>query len=353
MVRDACARKPLTRGQGRPGPPSVHVGPLLSISRLAGGESGQAEQAHEALSTIRSIIPYQAASIAVWDPLTQEHRTKVNDGYPEAVAAHLNGRFVQSDELYRIMRTQDPLPLRWQDVPFDYRERHSARSVFIPAGFNEGTSVLLLSQDNRYTGILHVSVDSRRGITDEAVASLAWLQTLLSPIVDELGSWSRLVHRISPASSAIMIAASGAAVDMPDHEWAWLPHERDALVKSVLANWPALKSGTSRLLWRSSSGRWFKLWLQGLQPGVLLLIEEQEEGAPHSLTDREMAVVAGIAAGQSNQQLASALGVSVRTVAKHLENIMHKTSATSRTDLCARAYRDGFLALSTELECPV
>lgn len=334
---------PLGRDTQAPHPD--HIACLLSISRLAGSASGPTEKANESLAALRSIVPYQAASISVWDPLTQEHQTRANAGYPGPVTAHLDGPFVRDDELYRMARAQNARPLRWQDVPFDYRERYSARSVFIPTGFDEGTSAPLMSSDNRYTGVLHISVDDRAGINDEAIASLVWLQTLLSPVVDELRSWSRLLERNSPECSAMLISDT-AAVDLPDHPWRWHSQERNALIGTVHRNWRTLERGFTQLLWPTPLGRWMQLWVYRVGSRNMLVIEELLTGPPYTLTEREMAVVAEIASGGSNKQLAARLGVSVRTVAKHIENIMQKTSATSRTELCARAYREGFLMLA-------
>jgi LuxR family maltose regulon positive regulatory protein len=55
------------------------------------------------------------------------------------------------------------------------------------------------------------------------------------------------------------------------------------------------------------------------------------------LTPRELEVLQLMAAGQSNQEIARALVVSVGTVKKHLSNIFGKLDATSRTQAVARA----------------
>lgn len=333
----------LTRRQS---PPADHVASILSMSQAATGTSDQQGQACDVLAAMRSIVPYAAASIVIWDPLTGQHQTLVNDGYPSVVSAHLNGGFVESDELYRFMRTQSPLPLRWKDTPFDYRHRYSARSVFMPAGFDEGMSALLFSADHRYTGVLHLSVENQAGITDDAVASVTWLQTLLSPLVDEFAVWSRLAQRLSPNSSAILIAPSGATADIPDRLWARPANERDDLVAAVMREWARLEHCTSHLLWQSPRGQWLKLWVHRIPSGLLVLVDEQDHRPPYSLTDREVAVIGGVVVGRSNQQMAKGLKISARTVAKHLENIRHKTATASRTELCARALREGFVPLA-------
>src|SRR6266508_3124765 len=59
------------------------------------------------------------------------------------------------------------------------------------------------------------------------------------------------------------------------------------------------------------------------------------------LTDRERAVAALIAQGKSNQEIATALVVSKRTVETHVGNIMAKLGATTRAHVVAWAVMQG------------
>jgi DNA-binding CsgD family transcriptional regulator len=55
------------------------------------------------------------------------------------------------------------------------------------------------------------------------------------------------------------------------------------------------------------------------------------------LTDREIQVVILLAGGLSNAQMAGELGVSERTIAKHLEHVYNKLDVANRTAAVARA----------------
>lgn len=59
------------------------------------------------------------------------------------------------------------------------------------------------------------------------------------------------------------------------------------------------------------------------------------------LTARERDVIQLLAAGRSNQQVARALGISVRTVTVHVSNLLRKTGAASRTEAALWAVRHG------------
>jgi DNA-binding CsgD family transcriptional regulator len=62
-------------------------------------------------------------------------------------------------------------------------------------------------------------------------------------------------------------------------------------------------------------------------------------GPLSALTDREREVLSLVAAGETNRQIATALGISEHTVARHLSNIFDKLGVTSRTAASAFAHK--------------
>ena len=63
--------------------------------------------------------------------------------------------------------------------------------------------------------------------------------------------------------------------------------------------------------------------------------------APLSL--REHQVVVAVVEGLSNDEIASRLGISPKTVESHLRRLFERHGAASRTELATRAIRDGWL----------
>jgi two-component system nitrate/nitrite response regulator NarL len=59
------------------------------------------------------------------------------------------------------------------------------------------------------------------------------------------------------------------------------------------------------------------------------------------LTAREREVLGCLAEGMANKQIATALGISVRTVTVHVSNLLRKTGAASRTEAALWAFRSG------------
>jgi PAS domain S-box-containing protein len=63
----------------------------------------------------------------------------------------------------------------------------------------------------------------------------------------------------------------------------------------------------------------------------------------YGLTFRELAVLHLVAAGESDKEIATVLGISPLTAHKHLANILDKMGAASRTEAGVRALREGLL----------
>ncbi len=62
---------------------------------------------------------------------------------------------------------------------------------------------------------------------------------------------------------------------------------------------------------------------------------------PGGLTKRELEVLAAVAAGESNAEIAASLGISVNTVERHVSNVYRKIDARGRADATAWALRRG------------
>jgi two-component system response regulator NreC len=70
---------------------------------------------------------------------------------------------------------------------------------------------------------------------------------------------------------------------------------------------------------------------------------DKERSAGKELTDREQEVLTHLAEGESNDEIAKALVISPKTVARHRENIMRKLNLHSRAELVRYAIRKGII----------
>jgi DNA-binding NarL/FixJ family response regulator len=64
---------------------------------------------------------------------------------------------------------------------------------------------------------------------------------------------------------------------------------------------------------------------------------------PDRLTERELDVLRLVTQGLRNKEIASRLGITENTAKFHLKNILEKLHAQSRTELAARAVREGLI----------
>jgi DNA-binding NarL/FixJ family response regulator len=94
------------------------------------------------------------------------------------------------------------------------------------------------------------------------------------------------------------------------------------------------------------SGIWQKVLLaQELATSALLALarEEATQGEPYfSLKDREQEVLAYLAQGYTNKDIAQTLFLSVSTVEAHLHNVCGKSGVASRTEAALWAVNNGY-----------
>jgi DNA-binding CsgD family transcriptional regulator len=315
---------------------------LADIGGIISAVPDAEEAAHEVLEAFRRIVPYAAASLQAWNPILGRHETIANVGYPPHAVRHLDTWFVESDEAYLFMRRVDSRPVRWRDMPFDYRRLRSATEFWMPLGFDEGVTTCLYDGHGRYTGNLHLNTDSRKHPTDAAMPALAVLQYLLAGLVNPLRTPAAIARAVNPAANAAIITQTGTAISLPGCSLG--PHLVEGATLVTLASHltDAYTSG-SRFLWRDPLGEWHKVRFEAVAHGVL--VTESPTELPDSLTTRELEILTLVAAGHSNPEIAGMLIIAVKTVAKHVEHLLQKLGCTSRTALATRALRDGLRRL--------
>ena len=125
-------------------------------------------------------------------------------------------------------------------------------------------------------------------------------------------------HRGASAAEVAMPARVLATADMFHTKCESRPH-RQAMSAAEAA---------SALVGEARSGR--------LDPVVVAAVVEvagqrvPDLGNPHGLTDRERQVLALLARGRSIKQVATSLGISVKTADRHVQNIYAKIGVSSR-----------------------
>jgi branched-chain amino acid transport system substrate-binding protein len=112
-----------------------------------------------------------------------------------------------------------------------------------------------------------------------------------------------------------------------------------------------VEAGRDRLVFHwvpSASDDWFCVTLRREQAAPetgQAIVELELVKPPFQLTPRELDILTLVAAGLANENVAARLEISVRTVAKHVENIFRKTDIWSRAGLAGLAVDDGLMRL--------
>jgi DNA-binding CsgD family transcriptional regulator len=92
-----------------------------------------------------------------------------------------------------------------------------------------------------------------------------------------------------------------------------------------------------------------RLYTEGRLLSLDGALQEAIRPAAHEqrgLTPRELDILGGVAAGLSNQRIADAAGVSIRTVHAHLRALFAKLGVTSRSAAVRVAVEEGIITLT-------
>lgn len=170
----------------------------------------------------------------------------------------------------------------------------------------------------------------------EAVEVAAAHQPQVMLLDLELGeeSGTDLIGRLkeaSPQTRVLILSAHGTAHDL---QTAMQAGASGYLMKGVTAG--QLVDGLRRVVAGDAV----------LDPALVPMLVDHLSGpqsAVSALTVREHEVITAVASGRTNAAVARELGISTRTVQKHLENIYQKLGVSSRTELVQYAFRQGLL----------
>jgi DNA-binding NarL/FixJ family response regulator len=124
----------------------------------------------------------------------------------------------------------------------------------------------------------------------------------------------------------------------------------------------AIKAGAQGYLLKNLESRQLRSMLEAVRRGepaitpatAARIIDEfgrrdrEASGGVNRLTERELDVLRLVTAGLRNKEIAQRLRISGNTVKFHLGNILGKLHARSRTELAARALREGLVPPQVE-----
>lgn len=234
------------------------------------------------------------------------------------------------------------------DLPYPAADLRTWAECLIPAGFHEALSVALFDRGRRHVGFLSLLHGSEEAPPLDVRRRLHRLTPVLTRGSDPLRSLAAAARVVRSASAGTVLCCDSTTRPLPGLDGDALLAEsspvitiaRSCVVEGrVFASflWPRggrhAPAGHVRVTVLASPGEASERLL-----GAVVL---SPVTALRGLTPRELEVLGLLIEGRSNPQIARALVVTPRTVAAHLEHILVKLDAPSRTLAAVRAEREG------------
>ncbi|TCK22627.1 LuxR C-terminal-related transcriptional regulator [Pseudonocardia endophytica] len=223
------------------------------------------------------------------------------------------------------------------------------RDVFTPRGITDELRLPL--HDGRTTWGLVVLLRSGGTFSpDEVGATSELARPLGTALRDSLVRTGRDLVGGNP-SGTILTARDGRVLDLSDDARALLgsdgPDAVPAVVQAIAARRAA--GGPASATTPTRDGRWLALHASALGKQLAVVVEEVR---PHQvadlvvrgrgLTPREREVLAAVARGLSNRQVARELAMSEFTVLDHVKKLFAKFGVASRGELTASLFFDHY-----------
>jgi DNA-binding CsgD family transcriptional regulator len=292
-------------------------------TRLAGDvrAAGRGEVAiEEPLLAVRDRLGFDCAA------LVAHHRPLVNLSYPDEALAYLATTYSRSCPVHQLV-VRRGMPMRFVDVPFDLHETRTYQDVIVPNHFREGVTLPLpASRPGRADGgFVALSSTHDRPLDDRSLLALAMLAHDLAALVDP-GADDR--------TAELVLAVAGDQVRVRAGDPDRSPLSAGEL--RLTAGLSAARTHGIRFAHRAVDGAWW--WVHAVRRPQAVVVRMGRSAVPGDLTSRELDVVGLVARGWSNEQVAQALGISVRTVRSHVESAMGKLGCANRTALARTAH---------------
>ena len=318
----------------------------LSLASAAHDRLDPAQAAADVLAELCVAEPIVAAALTCYDPITDEHRPLCSTGYAEPVLDYLRSpAFLVRDLGYRQLVGNDARRAQcWRDTSFDYTATRSVTQVFRPAGYAGGATARLTTRGGSYAGDLHLSTTDAALPTRTVLLALHHAAPLLAAAVDvtrrlRLGAGA---GDLAADQYTALVTTAGDVVALSDP--AALGEAWDPGLPGRVARWRlaphAPGDGRFRHRWQ---GQWWRVRLARVDRGTLVSL--RPDASPAVLTVRELEVLTLLTDGLLNITIAHRLEITQRTVAHHIEHILDKLGASSRTAAARRAVEDGLRLL--------
>jgi DNA-binding CsgD family transcriptional regulator len=318
----------------------------LELAETAASAGSTSERAQALLEVLRRAVPFDGAWLALAEPLGHGYQSLASVDLDAPIVEFLSGPLMARDiEATGTHRARPPLSP--SDLPYPAEELPTWAECLMPAGIHEALAVALFAPAGRHVGFLALLSGSRQPPSPATRRRLGRLAPVLAHGIDPMRSLLTAARLVRGATAGVVLRADGSCQPLPG-----LPE--DAL---LVRGSPVVAAARERLGQGDVYGSF--LWPVGGShaPGghVRVTVLAPADASPeltavavlspatdlHGLTPRELEVLGLLVEGCSNQEIARTLVVTPRTVAAHLEHVLGKLGAPTRTAAAVRAEREG------------
>jgi DNA-binding CsgD family transcriptional regulator len=321
--------------------------PALHLAEIADMPGPLAERAQALLHELGRLVPFDASWMALAGPRGAGYTSVASTGLDQPTLEYLSGPKTAHD-IEVTGTNRDRPPLSPSDLPYPSAELPTWAECLIPAGYHEGLGVALFCPRWRHVGFLTVLSGSAKPPAGAVRHRLWRLSPILARGIDPMRSLLTAARLVQGAAAGVVLCRDGDTVPLPGLADDALLARGSAVLSAARA---AIRDGQvyTSFLWPRGGrfaldGHVRVTVLTGTDDvscvltGMVLL---SPAGDLRGLTPRELEVLGLLIEGCANQEIARALVVAPRTVAAHLEHILVKLGAPSRTLAAVRAERRG------------
>jgi len=304
------------------------------------------QRAHAVLQSLGRWVPADAAWLALSDPRSHTYATAASTGLDRSIVAYLD-RPAAAVEIQETGLNRDQPPVSLTELPTPLEELPTWSECLIPAGFRGGLGVPLFEPGGLLVGVLGLLSSSREPPFLESRDRLGQLSPVIARGLSPMRSLLAAARIVQGAAAGAVLLRDGTTCPLPglgDHALLVGSSPVAEIARGALGDGQVYRS----FMWPARHGsrggshvRITVLAATDLPAFVLGIALVTPDVDTRGLTPRELEVLGLLVDGRSNQQIARRLAVAPRTVAAHVEHLLEKLKAPTRTVAAVRAEREG------------
>ena len=318
----------------------------LELTEVATSSDPLPRRAEALLGALRRVVPFDGAWLALADPHRPVYIPLASADLADSTRTFLAGPQHARD--IEVTGGNRAAPCSPSDLPYPAEELPSWAECLLPAGYHEGFGVGLFVPDGRFVGFLALLSASRDPPSLQTRRRLTRLVPVLAQGIDPLPELLMAATLVRGVSAGVVLFQDAGTEALPGLEGHALLAAGSPPLAAARA---AIDAGGVYLsfLWplggRHAPQGYVRITALGrsedLPTFLTGMVLVSPPGDMRGLTPRELEVLGLLVDGCSNGEISRALVVAKRTVAAHVEHVLAKLSAPTRTLAAVRAEREG------------